>query len=156
MRHYYIYIMTGPSGIFYTGMTNDLVRRVLEHRSGKRTFTAQYGLNRLVYFEATEDVREAIAREKQVKPWRRDKKIMLIRKMNPRFLDLGETVLGLGPAAGSRTESRLSSRPKWRDPAPPQPEVTLSTRFNHVEVNKLQAPSPTQAPPENTRFCKTN
>jgi len=96
MSHYYVYIMTGRCGIFYTGVTNDLVRRVLEHRSETSQFTGQYKLSRLVYFESTPHVREAISREKQVKPWRREKKIALFRRMNPRLLDLGETVLGLG------------------------------------------------------------
>ena len=91
--------MTGRSGVFYTGVTNDLVRRVMEHRAGTSEFTGLYRLTRLVYFESTPDVREAIAREKQLKPWRREKKIALIKTMNPRFLDLGETVLGLGSLA---------------------------------------------------------
>jgi putative endonuclease len=95
MRLYYVYITTGLSGIFYTGMTNDLVSRTIDHRCGDSEFTGRYRLGRLVYFESTPDVREAIAREKQIKRWRREKKIALIKQMNPRFLDLGETVLGL-------------------------------------------------------------
>jgi putative endonuclease len=89
MRLYYVYMTTGRSGVFYTGMTNDLISRTIEHRNGDSEFTAHYKLNRLVYFESTPDVREAIAREKQIKPWRREKKIALIKRKNPRFLDLG-------------------------------------------------------------------
>jgi putative endonuclease len=94
-REYYVYIMTGRCGLFYTGVTNHLARRVGEHREGKCAFTARYGLNRLVYFESTPDIHDAIAFEKRVKNWRREKKIALIKLTNPRFLDLGETALGL-------------------------------------------------------------
>lgn len=87
-RDYYVYIMTGGGGTFYTGVTNDLARRVQEHKTGLSEFTARYRLTRLVYFESTTDVREAINREKQIKPWRREKKLALIRRMNPRLLDL--------------------------------------------------------------------
>ena len=89
-RLYWVYIMTGRCGLFYTGVTNDLVRRVLEHKAGLSEFTARYKLTRLVYHESTPDVREAIAREKQIKPWRREKKPRLIRQVNPRMLDLAE------------------------------------------------------------------
>lgn len=95
MRLYYVYITTGRCGTLYTGMTNNLVSCAIEHRSGDSYFTGRYRLDRLVYFESTPDVREAIAREKQIKRWRREKKIALIKRMNPRSLDLGETVLGL-------------------------------------------------------------
>ncbi len=87
-RQYYVYIMTGRCGTFYVGVTNNLYRRVAEHKAGLCEFTARYRLNRLVYFESTNDVRAAIEREKQLKPWRREKKIRLIKMLNPRFLDL--------------------------------------------------------------------
>jgi putative endonuclease len=88
-RDYYVYIMTGPTGVFYTGITNNLALRVAQHKAGLSEFTARFGLNRLVYFESTTDVREAIAREKEIKPWRREKKVALIKGMNPGLLDLG-------------------------------------------------------------------
>jgi putative endonuclease len=88
LRDYFVYIMTGRSGIFYTGQTNNLAQRVAQHRSGMSEYTARYHLDRLVYFESTTDVREAIARERQIKTWSRARKIALIRTMNPRFLDL--------------------------------------------------------------------
>jgi putative endonuclease len=70
-------------------VTNDLQRRVDEHRTGSdpTTFTARYRLNRLVYIEATNDIRAAIAREKQIKGWLRRKKIALIEEMNPTCRD---------------------------------------------------------------------
>ena len=97
MQEYYVYMMTGRSGVFYTGMTNHIVRRVVEHREGQCAFTSRYRLHRLVYFDSTSDVREAIAFEKRLKRWPRAKKIALIKRSNPRFLDLAETVLGLPP-----------------------------------------------------------
>jgi putative endonuclease len=87
-KEYWVYIMTGRCGTFCTGVTNDLFRRVIEHKRGESDFTARYRLDRLVYFESTPDVREAIAREKQIKPWRREKKLALIRQVNPRLIDL--------------------------------------------------------------------
>jgi putative endonuclease len=87
-REYSVYIMTGRCGTFYVGVTNNIYRRVAEHKAGLSEFTARYRLHRLVYVESTDDVWSALAREKQLKPWRREKKIRLIRTMNPRFLDL--------------------------------------------------------------------
>jgi putative endonuclease len=90
MREYYVYIMTNRSGTFYVGVTNDLIRRVLQHKAGRSNFTRRYRITRLVYFESTNHVWDALSREKQIKPWRREKKIRLIKTMNPRFLDLSE------------------------------------------------------------------
>lgn len=83
--------MTNESGTLYTGVTNDLERRVYEHK-GKvmEGFTKRYNITRLVYYEACPDVRAAIAREKRIKSWRRSKKLALIRSMNPRWKDLAE------------------------------------------------------------------
>jgi putative endonuclease len=83
MRDYYVYIMTNHSRTLYTGVTNDLRRRMYEHKQ-KRVpgFTSNYNINRLVYFETTSDVRVAIAREKQIKGWLRAKKIALIESAN--------------------------------------------------------------------------
>jgi putative endonuclease len=89
MRQYYVYIMTNHSGTLYTGMTNDLIRRVGEHKCKEiRGFTARYNITRLVYYEETPDVRSAIAREKQIKGWVRAKKVALIEAANPRWRDL--------------------------------------------------------------------
>jgi putative endonuclease len=76
--------------VLYTGVTNDLVRRVLEHRERKSptSFTARYRVNRLVYFETFDDIGVAIEREKQIKGWSRRKKNALIARTNPRWDDL--------------------------------------------------------------------
>ncbi len=103
-RDYYVYIMTGRCGLFYTGVTNDLVRRLLQHKAGLAGFTARYQLTRLVYYESTADIRDAIAREKQVKPWRREKKLWLIRQMNPLLLDLSHEILSQALAGGDVCE----------------------------------------------------
>ena len=89
MKQYYVYIMTNKSRTLYTGVTNDLERRVYEHKQKLVPgFTARYNITRLVYFEATEDVQAAIVREKQIKGWLRRKKIALIESANPRWEDL--------------------------------------------------------------------
>ena len=83
--------MASLSGTLYTGITGTLFTRLMEHKAGEiEGFTRQYKCNRLVYYERFEDVRTAIAREKQMKRWRRSKKIVLIEKMNPRWEDLAE------------------------------------------------------------------
>ncbi len=91
MRSYYVYIMTNSSGTLYTGVTNDLQRRVAEHKSGRGGgFTRRYKITRLVHFEETNDARTAIEREKRIKGWRRSKKVELIERDNPRWKDLSE------------------------------------------------------------------
>ncbi|MBB4638212.1 GIY-YIG nuclease family protein [Longimicrobium terrae] len=93
MHNYYAYILSGPTGVLYTGVTNDLVRRVREHREKRAPgFTSRYGVARLVWFEHTTDITAALAREKQIKGWSRAKKIALIRTPNPEFLDLAPTI----------------------------------------------------------------
>ncbi len=90
-KNYYLYIMTSESGTLYTGMTNNLERRVYQHKNKLvEGFTKKYNVTRLVYFEVFGDVRDAIAREKQIKSWRRSKKIDLIKSMNPKWQDLSE------------------------------------------------------------------
>ena len=91
-RQYYVYVMTNRSGMFYPGMTNNLVRRIAEHRRGLSRFTHRYRMTRLVYYETASDVTSAITRENQIKPWRREKKLTLIRRMNPRLLDLSSEI----------------------------------------------------------------
>ncbi len=91
MRSYYVYVMTNRSGTLYIGVTNDLYRRVFEHKQGKtRGFTERYKLNRLAYYEETSDVISAISREKQMKGWLRAKKIALIESANPEWEDLSD------------------------------------------------------------------
>ena len=88
MRQYWVYIMSNSSRTLYTGVTNDLERRVAEHRQGQLGFTARYRIKRLVYFESTNDVMVAIAREKQIKAWTRAKRLALIQSINPGWDDL--------------------------------------------------------------------
>jgi putative endonuclease len=88
----YVYIITNrPKGTLYIGVTGDLVRRMDEHRRGAGArFASKYRLRRLVYFEHCLDVRSAIEREKQLKRWRREKKVGLIERENPEWRDLCE------------------------------------------------------------------
>ncbi len=91
MKNYYVYIMTSPSGTLYTGMTNDLKRRVYQHKHKLiEGFTAKYDVTRLAYYEETQDVQTAIAREKEIKSWRRSKKLELIKSLNPKWQDLSD------------------------------------------------------------------
>ena len=89
MRTYYIYIMASRSRVLYTGVTNDLTRRVNEHKRGVNAgFTSKYRVTRLVYFEEFADIRDAIAREKAIKGWKRSRKITLVEARNPAWEDL--------------------------------------------------------------------
>ena len=89
MAQYYVYIMSNATRTLYIGVTNDLVRRVYEHRQKTVPgFTRKYNVTWLVYYETSGDVEAAIAREKQLKGWRRSKKIGLIEALNPRWKDL--------------------------------------------------------------------
>jgi len=89
-RQYYVYMMTNQNNrVLYTGVTNDLTRRVYEHRTKKiQGFTAKYNVDKLVFFEATSDIVAAIAREKQIKGWSRAKKNNLVESTNPEWKDL--------------------------------------------------------------------
>jgi putative endonuclease len=88
---YFVYIMTNRSMTLYTGVTNNLMRRVREHKTGTGSgFTAKYKLDRLVYFERFEDIHNAIEREKCIKGWLRIRKIALIVSVNPSWKDLSE------------------------------------------------------------------
>jgi putative endonuclease len=91
MRQYYVYIMASRSRTLYTGVTNNLNRRVWEHKHGAIPgFTKKYRITRLVYFDYTPNVSAAIEREKQIKGWTRAKKIALIESVNPTWVDLSE------------------------------------------------------------------
>ena len=83
--------MTNRSKTLYTGVTNDLMRRVYEHKNKMiEGFTKKYNITKLVYYEETNDIQAAISREKQIKGWLRGKKIALIESVNPKWNDLSE------------------------------------------------------------------
>jgi putative endonuclease len=90
MNQYYVYIMASFRQTLYVGVTNDLRRRVYQHKTkaDPASFTSRYNVDRLVHFEVFTDVKDAIAREKQIKRWRRSKKVALIEAENPRWKDL--------------------------------------------------------------------
>ncbi len=91
MKTYYVYIITSKSGTLYTGVTNNLERRIYEHKNKMvKGFSKKYNINRLVFYEETGDIDSAIAREKQIKSWRRSKKLDLVKSMNPTWTDLSE------------------------------------------------------------------
>ena len=115
-RDYYVYVLASRSRELYVGVTNDLARRLAEHRAGINSDDHAYRheIFRLVLVERTGDVLDAIRREKQIKGWRRMRKIELIESQNPRWLDLA-----LGPFAAAQGDtSQLRS--------PMHPHVTLS------------------------------
>jgi len=87
---YYVYLLTNWNNkVMYLGVTNDLERRLYEHKNKLvEGFTEKYNVNKLVYFEETQDVTAAIAREKEIKKWRREKKDQLVNRMNPNWKDL--------------------------------------------------------------------
>ena len=92
IHQYYVYIITNKKGgVLYIGMTNDLQRRIIEHK-GKlvKGFSSKYNLDMLIYFEEFQNVNEAILREKRLKKWNRDWKINLIESQNKDWLDLSE------------------------------------------------------------------
>ncbi len=100
MDAYFVYIMANRGRTtLYIGVTNSLMRRVSQHRAGESPgFSQRYNTNRLMYYEQFNDVRDAIAREKQLKGWSRSKKEALINGLNPKWADLGVAVLGLADA----------------------------------------------------------
>ncbi len=94
--HFWVYIMTNQhDSVLYIGMTNDISRRITEHRSSDIPgFTTDYRCHKLVCHEHYSEVEDAIAREKQLKRWSRAKKVDLIERMNPRWLDLADDIFG--------------------------------------------------------------
>jgi len=90
-NQYYVYIMTNKSGTLYVGLTNNLKKRVFEHKSKLvEGFTEKYNINKLLYFETFSDIYSAIAREKTIKGWLRSKKVELVRTTNPDWADLSQ------------------------------------------------------------------
>ena len=119
MKTYYVYIMTSRTGTLYTGMTSELKRRVYEHKQKLRDgFTKKYDVTRLAYYEETHGVHTALAREKEIKKWRRSKKIALIKSINPKWQDL---------SAG------------WYDEGTSKKSTELSRRVRHMGL-PLQKP----------------
>ena len=113
MAVYHVYILASASGVLYTGVTNFLERRVAQHKAKLCPgFTAAYDVTRLVYFEPFTDVRAAISREKQIKNWRREKKLSLIRAFNPTFRDLSADF------PGATSNKPASSPPAPKDITP--------------------------------------
>ena len=101
---YFVYILTNKTNVaIYTGITNNLERRLWEHRNhaDSNSFTARYNISKLVYFETTPSAEAAIAREKQIKSWNRKKKNQLIEEQNPNWNDLWSTDSHAGVTAGS-------------------------------------------------------
>ncbi len=95
MKNFYVYMMTNrTSGVVYTGVTNSLERRIWFHRNSEnKSLTKTCKVDRLVYYEHFNEARYAIAREKEIKGWRREKKNDLVRTMNPKWEDLGQKFL---------------------------------------------------------------
>lgn len=125
MRCYYVYILASRSRVLYIGVTNDLERRSAEHKRREVPgFTRDYFVDRLVYFEETEDVTAAIEREKQLKGWRRSKKIALIAGANPTWKDISrswdrrERNIALGKAAPATSGGDASTASRALDSAP--------------------------------------
>jgi putative endonuclease len=93
MKQYCVYILTNKSGTLYIGVTSNLQKRIWEHKNKVvEGFSKKYNVDKLIYFEQTENVMSALEREKQLKRWSRSKKIKLIEKMNPEWKDLYENL----------------------------------------------------------------
>ena len=91
MKNYYVYIMSSKTGTLYVGVTNDIKKRVYQHKNHLIPgFTNKYNIDRLLYVETVSDPISAISREKQIKKWRREKKIAIIDSMNPDWKDLSD------------------------------------------------------------------
>ena len=111
-RRYYVYIMASKSRVIYTGMTGFLMARVLRHRAGEGgLFTRKYRVHRLVYFESFQNVENAIARETEIKKWRREKKVALIERENRTWDDLAA---GWGEAAVIKVAGKAGSSPVFQ------------------------------------------
>ena len=122
-KRYYVYILASRSRNLYTGVTNSLRRRLVEHRLGLVPgFTSRYRIFRLVHYEVFGDIRMAIAREKEIKAWRRERKVWLIEKHNPTWADLAADWFGraeLQPAKPAAPRGVKSTTKTTADPSPP-------------------------------------
>ena len=111
-RRYCVYIMASKSRVIYVGVTGFLMARVLRHKAGEGgAFTSKYRVHRLVYFHSFQNVGDAIARETEIKGWRREKKVALIHADNPTWEDLAA---GWGEAAVMRVSGTAGSSPGYR------------------------------------------
>src|SRR5688572_17384883 len=109
MKTYYVYILASKSGVLYVGVTNDIERRVAEHKAKLVPgFTAKYNCNRLVWYEEFASIDQAIEAEKRIKGWRRDKKIALIAEKNPAMADL---TIARGPTQVDSEVPRVATAP---------------------------------------------
>jgi putative endonuclease len=105
----FVYILASRSRILYTGVTNHLERRLLEHKQGVVPgFTKRYRIDRLVHYEVFGHIRDAIAREKQIKAWTRAKRVALIETRNPTWADLSESRLSMAEKQIPRSKERAS------------------------------------------------
>lgn len=105
-KQFYVYLLaSGPCGWLYVGVTNDLVRRVAEHKEGMIPgYTAEHGIDKLVWYETHQYIDKAIIREKRIKRWLREWKFALVEKDNPRWLDFyGVLRVGHGPGSAEPT-----------------------------------------------------
>jgi putative endonuclease len=111
-RRYYVYIMASKTRVLYVGMTGFLMARVLRHKAGEGgAFTRKYRVHRLVYYHGFQNVGDAIARETEIKKWRREKKVALIHADNPTWEDLAE---GWGEKAVMTVTAKTGSSPGFR------------------------------------------
>jgi putative endonuclease len=109
-KTYFAYVMASRSHTLYIGVTSDLHKRVFENKWREHDgFTERYNCDRLVWFESYQDVHKAIAREKQLKGWRREKKIALIEKTNPTWVDLARDWYDVEPADMNRATDRMNA-----------------------------------------------
>ena len=98
MRTFFVYVLANRSRSLYIGVTNDLAKRLAQHRAASLGFSARYRCVRLVHVETTPDAKAAIAREKQLKSWRREKKLALIQATNPAWDDLSDCAGSADPS----------------------------------------------------------
>ncbi|HTA56869.1 MAG TPA: GIY-YIG nuclease family protein [Candidatus Baltobacteraceae bacterium] len=110
-RCYFVYFMSNESKMLYVGVSNDLMKRVFQHKSKRIPgFTQKYNLYKLVYFEQFGDIRAAIAREKEIKGWLRSKKVALIVTENPHWKDLAESWFKRPSKTNSSTHKTVANR----------------------------------------------
>jgi putative endonuclease len=125
-RSYFVYIMASISGTLYIGMTSNLHKRAFEHKFYRiEGFTDDYDVERLLYWESYDDVHKAIGREKQLKGWRREKKIVLIKSMNPQWLDLSKDWY---PGIQDRDRGRGASTTDARSRATAHPPLGMTKK----------------------------
>ncbi len=125
-RTYCVYIVGSISGTLYIGMTGNLNKRAFEHKFHRIDgFTDEYDVERLLYWESYDDVHKAIGREKQLKGWRRTKKVVLIESMNPQWVDLSKEWY---PWMKECEEGRGASAPKERSQATDLPALSMTEK----------------------------